>query len=964
MPAARPVSDWLIDRLATCVREQGVVVWLDAPGHYVELVDAMRVDARVDYPVRALRGSYLELVLALDDVAAKIDPTRVLIHLPGVDRRAVAHTPLYELQLASRGRDEAFELELAAVVTAAAAGKVLPDVIAAFVRELGGEPGEVALARADAWLAAQLDVPRSPAEAALRVMRPREVLDDLLGREPAQRLDAVAQREALIERMQVWLGMPVDWQVDAPDPGDVVALAASWALCVEYVDDRASPPAQAELRGIRSLPRALIDECRALAEHLRRHHVGVYRRVADETEQRLDVEVAAARAEDLGAIDTFRFEERKVLEESLEQLATQAWARVEAWALQRVGASDSAWLRDDPLRRSTWELVLDAARLGRAIEQAGRLGPLSSVEAALDRYVQVGAAVDRAHRLLEQRRGERLDTQMPEFERLRARLDGMRLAYRAWADAWAVDVAAIGREYGVLPRAGLQQRTIFDEVVRASCRAGLTAYFMVDALRYEMAVELVEALGEREGVWLDARLAELPSVTEIGMNALAPVVERGRLHPLLDGKAKPRFVGFRVHEKRVDDPASRIAAMHERVGGRRPEAFSLDELLGSERRSLARRLAALSLVVVYSREIDEAGESGHGTAVFARVLQKLRGAWHLLRSAGVQRFVITADHGFMLLDETSATAQPYKRKTDVRRRYVIEPRAVVEYPHEVRVVPEMLDYEGLERDIQLVFTDSTAVFDTGAARESFVHGGLSLQERVIPVVRLVHAAPAGASLLRYRIEARAAGEQGGMHQVQARIELETRGALDFAGLRELELDLRVDLPDVVVELGSVLGAGRLADGRVVAEIGEWVQVFFRLRGPTQARARVEVHHPSRSAEVEPAALERRFAVIDTRPGAKPESLPDPQPAATPARGRRRAAGDAGDAWLEQLPAPLRPFFEHLARHGVVTASEAEQLLGGRRALRSLANQFDALVELLPFRVRIENVNGVKQYVRE
>ena len=81
-----------------------------------------------------------------------------------------------------------------------------------------------------------------------------------------------------------------------------------------------------------------------------------------------------------------------------------------------------------------------------------------------------------------------------------------------------------------------------------------------------------------------------------------------------------------------------------------------------EATSLKQSIARARLVVVHSREIDNAGEKGVGPAVFDQVLQKLRAAWQLLRDAGVRRFVFTADHGFLLLDESAATAQPHGRK--------------------------------------------------------------------------------------------------------------------------------------------------------------------------------------------------------------------------------------------------------------------------------------------------------------
>jgi hypothetical protein len=58
----------------------------------------------------------------------------------------------------------------------------------------------------------------------------------------------------------------------------------------------------------------------------------------------------------------------------------------------------------------------------------------------------------------------------------------------------------------------------------------VTAYFVVDALRFEMGEELhrqLEDTGARRAA-APARLAELPTVTAVGMNALAPVASNGR----------------------------------------------------------------------------------------------------------------------------------------------------------------------------------------------------------------------------------------------------------------------------------------------------------------------------------------------------------------------------------------------------------------------------------------------------
>lgn len=74
---------------------------------------------------------------------------------------------------------------------------------------------------------------------------------------------------------------------------------------------------------------------------------------------------------------------------------------------------------------------------------------------------------------------------------------------------------------------------------------------------------------------------------------------------------------------------------------------------------------------------------------------------------------------------------------------------------------------------------------------------------------------------------------------------------------------------------------------------------------------------------------------------------------------------AAQDWLLQFSNPgVRDLFAHLAQHGIVTEDEATRMLGGPRALRSFSKELEAYVTKAPFTVRIDNVGGVKRYVRE
>ena len=964
-----PVSSTLAEDLHSFVRRNGIVVWLDADDHYSGFVDRLietREAGALKYEVRAFRGSFLALMRELEHVAGGPEKVPLVVHLPGFNEESVRQTPLLELYLAGSRYRKALDT----LVDEAASTRVPAGQLAAF-KEQG-----LTLDGADAWLAALLDAPEGGFAAQLRGMQSPAVLDDLLGHGfLAKTAKDPVHLDALWTQLSTWTGMPSSWpdtmlsrHTTADARGtqtvaaeDVAFATASWALCVEFVDDLKRLPILALLQGMRALPRPVIDACRGLAEHLRDRHPDFYQRTADETEALIQEEIDAASAADLGKIDTFRFEEDKVLKAAIALIAEGTWDTATEWAALRADAKDGSgtfWLRRDPARRSAWLLVKDAARLGLAIAKAGnRLPDKAGLDGAIERYTAQGTAVDQAHRQLEQRRVALLYPQLPEFEALRACLDAMRTVWRAWADAWARDFSALCRSEGFVPSASLQQRTLFDEVVRPmTLDSGTTALFLIDAFRYEMGDELYRALADTPAttVHIKARLAELPTVTAVGMNALAPVASGGRLTVVTQSGGG--IAGFSTGEMRVTDPESRKRAMHDRVGGRSCPLLTLEEVVCRDQASLKGAVAQARLVVVHCQEIDNAGEKGVGPAVFDHVMQKLRAAWRLLRDAGVRRFVFTADHGFLLLDDGVRAVQGHGRKVDPKRRHVISPVAA-DHDGEVRVPLADLGYAGIEG--HLMFPETTAVFDTGRRAMSFVHGGNSLQERVIPVVTVVHRAAAGASTLRFGMVAEEREGVGGMHCLAVTVQVIAQQGLHFGSPREVELGMRVrEVPGVQVELCQTRGKARLVGGTVHASVGEGFELFFRLTGRSDARVLVELYHPMASLDLDPCVPDARFAVTALRAPTQPP--PPPAPGEPPP-----APTATATAWLQQIPeGGMRQIFEHLAAHGSITEAEATKMMGSARAYRKFANAIDDLKKKAPFDVRTEVLGAIKRHVRE
>lgn len=987
----RPVSDFLEADLAKQIGEKGVVVWLDLDdtyGGFVERLIARRAAGELGYPVERFRGSFLELMLKLGGSVAGVDATPLLIHLPGFNEQRVHASPLLELYEIGKRYRKALDT----LVVEAAVGRVSPANL-----EQARTLDSKTLDAADVWLARVLARDAGTVSAELRVAQPEVLVEDLLlngpvsaqawnvGAGPGNDAKDNARADRLRTTLQAWLGITDAWRelvlpAGVRDAEDLAFLAASWAMSVEYTHDLTREPKSPKLSEMRTLPKPLVAACKAVCERLRERHSDYYAARANETEGLLSDEVGVARAEDLGKIDTFRFEEEVVLRAAITALEEARYKNSAGWAKARLEKA-SVWLARDPLRKSAWDLVAQMARLGLAIDAAGpRLGATDLAE-AVRHYQDAGAEVDRAHRHLEQKRRILFYPGLPEYGSLRGCLDAARRGWRGWADTWAEDFNALCTAQGFRPSPELQQRTLFDQIVTPMAQGrDPVAYFMVDAMRFELGEELRRAIVEAGGpatqirVRLEARLAELPTVTEVGMNALAPVSREGRLTMVLStNNNKRRIEGIQAGEYRVNSPATRKRAIHDRVGGTNCPMLSVKEVKASDSTLLKQRIAKAQVIIVHSREVDEAGEVGSGPSVFDSVVQDLRAAYHLLREAGVRRFVFTADHGFLLLDDSAGSVQLHGRKVDPRSRYALSALGA-DGKGEARVAMKQLHYDlSPAEDIHIIFPASTAVFDTGA-RPGFVHGGNSLQERVIPVLIVEHQSPAGASALRYATTAQSLDPVGDLQCLKVVVEPSGQQGLAYGGAADIELALRVHPaslgnPEAAAEMEIALvqvrgGDARLNQGAFRAMVNKPVEVFFRVlaRGAlAPERVQVEVYHPSAEERVQPGVPTGWFVVTPPPRVSRPPlaTLPNDSPA------EPRDTSSITEAWLSDLPeGGVRAVFKQLLEHGTVTEEEATKMLGGARQFRQFSGKLESYSKNTPFSVGIDINNGTKCYVRK
>jgi len=965
--ASSPASSTLRGELRTKVRERGLLVWLDAEGQYSPFVDSLDLP----YPIVRLRGSYLELMLALEPYANGLLPEHVLVHLPGLNKESVKETPVYELYKAG----VVFEKNLVTLVREAAVGIATPDELDAFLRTPG-----LTLQKADEWLESLRSQPTDKLSLLLSSLGVDDVVIGLITEDPRLRAHLPQGEDAVLAFLQKNLGLDDAWRRfrigdSALSFTAASALTASWLMAVEFVSDLKEPPVTPALVPLTKLG-SFTKVCRALAARMRQQDPDRYEATANDLQELLEQERTSHHAQALGAIDTFRFEEATVRAAAIAALGRDEWDKASNFASDRM-KDKCFWVQRSPALQRTWEIIRLAATTGQALAATRTaLDSARSVEEAVERYAEKLAPVDRHHRIFEQRTHALLASDLEDYDALLEVRQAVRRAWRDWANTTNRRYFTLCRNGGPLPSRSMRQRSLYEDVVHPLVDQGNhVAYFLVDALRFEMAQGLAQELAkDKYIVQLTPRMAELPTDTVVGMNVLAPVEQAGRLRPVIKAGS---LKGFFSGEVQVCTPADRVRAISQRSLGSTAEDIELEQFQELSLVQLKRRLSAKpKLVIVRSREIDTAGEHGLHLGTFHQSLALIKSALSLLQQAGVDRFVITADHGFLLQDATTENIPFGVSKRVPHRRHALlsEPSGM---PDVLEVRLSSLDYDVAPADDDyLVFRPDTALWQTRDKIAPYAHGGNSLQERVIPVLVVERHVVRGKTISKYEVVARPEPSHLGRQRLRVAVRLQNRenASLGFATPKSISLALRVRTRlDVAITLLDVGPPATLAEGRVLVPPNRDEAVIeFEIEGMTDEKVRVEIFHPDGVEDVTPKLVEGFFDVArsrrlgklrDTEPPPKGQDpveagadpIPTPHPSVIP---------PAAD-WADQIADPgHRQALEVLAERRSINEEELEQVLGSSRKVRAFSRQFDDLLRLLPFGVEISVVGGLKVYARK
>ena len=295
-----------------------------------------------------------------------------------------------------------------------------------------------------------------------------------------------------------------------------------------------------------------------------------------------------------------------------------------------------------------------------------------------------------------------------------------------WTKAIASDLDSLGYVSEIN-----EQRRFYNRYVSPNMSKSNRVFVVIsDALRYEVAAELSEALNHntKGKATLESMQAVFPSITKFGMAALLPgkeVSANDKIEVFVDGNPTAS-TAQRDAILNITNPDSVAVTYHD-----------LLQMKPSEQSAL---VVGKQVVYIYHNTIDALGDKpATEMKVFEAcqtAINELSGIVKLILNRLGTNIFITADHGFLYTYKALDESQKISRQTfdgevyELGRRYALTATdTAADYLLPVKT----------ERTIGGTSMKGYAPQDTVRIKvqgggENYVHGGISLQEMVVPVI--------------------------------------------------------------------------------------------------------------------------------------------------------------------------------------------------------------------------------------
>lgn len=287
-------------------------------------------------------------------------------------------------------------------------------------------------------------------------------------------------------------------------------------------------------------------------------------------------------------------------------------------------------------------------------------------------------------------------------------------------------------EYSAL--AAAKQYSFYKTVAAPAAKKECTVVIISDALRFECGSELHRRFTAKAGTTaeLSYMLSTLPSYTRLGMAALLPHKSISYSNTFDDVLVD----GMKCRSK--EERAAILTAAHSTAA-----VLTYTEVMAMKRDAVRDAFAGKDLVYIYHDQIDARGDHpATENEVFTAAEEAIGEIMTLVQKLTVDRsigsYLITADHGFLYkrdkLEESDKVSLKKLDEKLLNKRYILTRGEAPDIEGTLTYSMGYLD-ESLA-DCNVTVPRGADIFKTGGGGQNYVHGGLSLQEVVIPLLRV------------------------------------------------------------------------------------------------------------------------------------------------------------------------------------------------------------------------------------
>ena len=725
------VSQHLLGLLAKQVEDNGIVVWFDPEGHYEDFVRTMVMPATT---VCCFDGSYFALRHKVESFLVGEKPGNLIVYAK-TSPEASQHA-LVELETAgvvlSPGRQPPTRNTRLSVVARNALKDVLGETTAQSL-EPQIDAGKLSLDDLDALADKGKGISQGVVPLVFGTADTSEIALLFLVN-PG--IDAELEKKTALPELAMLLHAGFGLSLASTEP--VTAWRARLARHILLCDllSCTQGPVPAKLASIQLAGKAAQREaCVQLARHwrMRSDLRASYVTTAAKVESELGCSGLPFEADQLAEVETFSGLD--ILLQGLVErsLASKATSEMVELARRRMRGFWSDWQTGTQAR---WALIVAAGQLlldCRRVEQSIADRASAPVDELLSAYTegdQPWCLLDTFHRQMEAR-FQNYDVGAARLGVLEQLIKQARQRYVELADHMTGVFLRRWREASFcapLPR----QRELFSRNVQPALAGGKTAYVLVDALRFEMARELARTAEDLGKVTLSPSMGTPPTITPVGMAALLPGAEE--TFEIISSAQGSMVVS--VGGVTLKDRKDRLKYLREKAG---VSCFDLrlDDLLPHPGKKVRDSIAASELIIVTSQEIDLLGEGDNPTAriFMEQLISRLKRGVQALLDAGVSTVILVADHGFIYGDELGDEMKiepPGGVTADLHQRVWVGQGGGI---HE-SVLRVKLEEFSIRGGLDLATPFSLGGFKIPGGGKAYCHGGLSLQELIIPVLTI------------------------------------------------------------------------------------------------------------------------------------------------------------------------------------------------------------------------------------